>query len=158
MKRNLFTISIMSLIILPVLSCGPTISYSVRDTYTEDGVVARFGHIRLDGITIPPVFTLVIAANGTTFRFFQLTGPVGRAGYHPVQPVPVTASLVRITREDLDQGWYEGRSRLSKTPDTWIFVAWPGGSAFVSPRELERLVKEKGLAPMPISKKQEVLI
>ena len=158
MKRNIFTITLLSLIILWGLSCGPTVSYSVRDTYTEEGGVARYGHIRLNGISIPPVFTLVIAANGTTFRFFQLSGPVGPAGYHPVQPVRVASAAGRITREDLVRGWYEGRSRLGETPDNWIFVAWPGGSAFVSPRELQRLVKEKGLAPIPITKKQEVLI
>lgn len=123
------------------------ISYSQRGTRSE----ALHGDLYVAGEKIPDVFFLVISRD-QGFEFFQRYHIWGRDGYMRVKYDPkkeYSLSDQSISREALNKGYYLSDSKLQNTPDSWLFVKWDNGSAFVSPDSLYELIRDLDLRPIP---------
>ena len=125
------------------------VSFSHKGTRSE----AQHGYLYLKGRAIPDVYRLVIC-NGSVFRFFQRRHMWGRDGYFPVK----TGEYGEIVKGSTDagtdviqRGYYRGNVRHRNTPESWIFVRWDGGSAFVSPERIADLGMVLSLRAIPRS-------
>lgn len=110
------------------------VSYSNRGMRSE----ARHGRLFLNGKEIPDVYRLVIC-RGSAFEFFQRRHMWGRDGYFPVK-TGEDGGIVEGSTDTgtgvIKRGYYRGNVRHKNTPESWIFVRWDGGAAFVSPERI----------------------
>jgi len=124
------------------------VEYSRKGTRSE----AEHGMLYIGGSRLPDCFTLV-HHKGRTWNFHQRTGLWGRDGYFPVEGSGVrdiiTATADPLDCESLAKGWREGTALHQNTPENWIFVRWPDGSAFVDPLRINDMVKALGIKPIP---------
>jgi hypothetical protein len=114
-----------------------TVSYSNKGTRSE----SRHGYLFLNGKKIPDVYRLVIC-NDRAFKFFQRRHMWGRDGYFPVK-TGVDDEIVKGSTDTgsdaIERGYYRGNVRYENTPESWIFIKWDGGKAFVSPERIADL-------------------
>ncbi len=154
-KQLLITLScILLLIIGNGYSMGKSpamehrITYSHKDTRSE----SKHGHLFINGVEIPDVFTLVISRDGA-YRFHRRQQLWGMDGYFPAEKAAdiftVKESSTGIGAEATSRGWYEGKEKLAGTPDEWLYVEWEEGSVFLSPDKIKDFVSARNLKTIP---------
>ncbi len=124
-----------------------TVTYTHKGSRSE----AEHGHLFINDVEIPDVFTRVIS-NDIEYRFYQRKYLWGKDGYFPVSETErkqIKTSSKQITIQDLNQGWYTGKERLEGTPETWFYAEWYNGSAFTDPEEAVKMIKALDLQIIP---------
>jgi hypothetical protein len=112
---------------------------------------ARHGYLLINGKAVPDFFWTVVAA-GQHFVFHQRKNIWGDDGYFPLNlPVDIATAKVKITKDDLKQGFYIGKDRKPGTPANWLYLEWKNGAGFCAADRLIELIDLLALVPIPRS-------
>jgi hypothetical protein len=151
MKKSTSALAILACIaITGCLGIGLSIRHYANIVEGDSGTQVRRGHVVVNGVEVPPCFSLVVAG-GSAFAFIHRARGGSAEGYYPValQSPPYHASGKDMTDDERRRGYYTGRDRRADTPYKWLFVLWSDGAAFVSPGSLAALVKDLSLKELP---------
>lgn len=124
-----------------------TVTYTNKGSRSE----AKHGHLFINDIEIPDVFTRVISSD-IEYRFYKRKYLWGKDGYFPVkesETKQIKNTSNQITIKDLEKGWYTGKERRTGTPETWFYTEWDNGSAFVDPETVLKMTKVLDLQKIP---------
>jgi hypothetical protein len=146
MKKFLILATLL-LLHFAAAACTGRISVRHDVTYTNKGTrsEAQHGHLFINEIRVPDYYSRVLA-DGKSFIFLQRQHRWGDDGYFQEEEAKNPGrSETPVSNEQKEQGWYTGTLRLAKTPCSWLYLEWEGGSAFAAPEALSRLAEAEKL-------------
>lgn len=144
MEKRIIVFAAVLMLVACKTGGGPTVSHEI--TYSAKGTrsEARHGHLLVDGIEVPWVFSRVVC--GPTFYVLQFRGNLwGDDGYWPDASASAPSEAgTQIPVGSLKKGYFLSSKRLAGTPAGWIWVQWGSDkAAFVAPDRLEQLIREE---------------
>ncbi len=124
-----------------------SVTYSNRGTKSE----AKHGHLSVNGKELPDVF-MSVRSEDATYKFYQRKYRWGKDGYFPYKEKDKTAvkkSAKKISKKELEKGYYTGKELLEGTPGNWLYTEWGDGSCYVSPEAVENMIQDLRLKIIP---------
>lgn len=127
------------------LQVDHSIKYQKKGSRSE----RRDGVLLINDTQLPYIFEKV-CVEGKTFILEAKPHSFGNHGYFPAEgDCSPSMSDKAISKEALSEGYYAGNERLKNTPETWFFVSWKSGNAFIDGERLDDVLKKEPFASLP---------
>lgn len=99
------------------------------------------GYIYYKDYKFPNVFEIV-QDNENSYKFKKSQVLWGEHGYIKSSEMKkIIEDNKKISKLDLDNGYYIGKSRLKNTPKNWIYVEWNENKAFIDLEKIDYVMK-----------------
>ncbi|MBN1499287.1 MAG: hypothetical protein JW982_03990 [Spirochaetes bacterium] len=146
---NIFTVVVFALLI----SCSTAfekkstikidvqneIIYFKKDTKSE----RKEGSLIINNYKLPDIF-LYVEADSKGFIFIENGSPFGKSGYFLAEEQKIIPDSKTVFQKvHFDKGFYESNERFTNTPNSYIYVEWKKGSAFIDAEKLSEIMEIK---------------
>lgn len=142
---------ILLIVALIFTACASTVKvyHSIRYDKKGSRSERRNGELRINGFKMPYTFK-EIYVNDTAFVLITKTHFFGNHGYFAVKGgAAPEVSADKIKSSALKKGFYKGSARLTNTPESWFYVKWEDGDAFVDGERIESILKGEPFSTLP---------